>query len=67
MWKNIKHVYIDNQPTVTSSDSSNNALFILSVNINGFTRQCKCIGVNGTKRLSVFINDGYTASVLVLF
>ncbi len=49
-----------------NAHSSNNALFTVSVNMNGFTWQWNCMGINGVKMLSVFINDGYTESVLLL-
>ncbi len=48
-WKNIMYVYIDHQPTVMSLYSSNNILFTLSVNMNGFT---KCMGINGAKKVT---------------
>ncbi len=65
--KNIMHVYIDHQPTVTSSHSSNNTFFMLSVNMNALHDNENVWVSMGQKKLFIFIHDGCTEPVLPLF
>ncbi len=52
IWNNIMHVNKDHQPTLMSSCSSNNTLFILFIKIHSFTQLWKCTSVSRAKKLS---------------
>ncbi len=62
VWKNTEYLHIDHKPTVTSSHSTNNALFTSVIVRNLYVWVSM-----GHKKLYVFIHDGHTESVLPLF